>query len=278
VRRHRSLPLAQAVFNAHLNGDWKRQHYYRPTREEMARAALYGWKHDPAFRREVQQDLGRLDLRGLFEGCPVPTLVLEGTHDLTWGADKPQKFAGCFPGARLVLFEASAHAPFEDEPDKFFAVLREFMSALPAQPAELVRWKQRIAARQASPEYLLTTSRGGRASSEKIARQYSPEWLRRISDGDALLSLGLALYDAKRYADALMVFRRLEEAGDRGVARVWQGHMLDLLGQRAEAVAVYQEALRVPLAMQHDQYGMVLNQAYVEQRLKTPFARVENRE
>jgi len=43
VHSNRSLSLAQAVFNAHLNGDWKRQHYYRPTREELARTALHGW-------------------------------------------------------------------------------------------------------------------------------------------------------------------------------------------------------------------------------------------
>ena len=34
IHGNQSLPLAQAVFNAHLNGDWKRQGFYRPTREE----------------------------------------------------------------------------------------------------------------------------------------------------------------------------------------------------------------------------------------------------
>ncbi len=277
-----SLSLAQAVFNAHLNGDWKRQHYYRPTREEMARTALYGWKHDPAFRYQISRDLQRLDLRGLFEGCPVPILLLEGKHDLTWGADKCQKFARCFPGARLVLFEASAHAPFMDEPEKFFATLGDFLGRLPAPPAGLAQWKQQVAVRQAdrrqSPEYLILDSGWGQRSSEKIARQYSAEWLTRLADSRALLRLGFALYDCQRYSDALAVFRELEAKGNVGVAQVWQGHMLDLLDQRPAAIASYQKARSASLASRHDQYGLVLNQEYIEQRIKTPFSPIRNRQ
>jgi tetratricopeptide (TPR) repeat protein len=196
---------------------------------------------------------------------------------LTWGADKAAKFHGCFPGACLLLFETSAHAPFEDEPDKFFAALREFVGQLPSQPADVTRWKQRIAERQASPEYLLATSRGGQASSEKIAGQYSAEWLPRLSDADALRRLGFALYEAKRYSDALKVFRRMAEVGDGGIALVWQGHMLDLLGKRTEAVAAYQKALAAGVHARNDEYGLILNKAYVEQRIKSAFAPVRNR-
>jgi proline iminopeptidase len=281
VHNSPSLSLAQIVFNAHLNGDWKRQQYYRPTREELARTALYGWKHDPVFRREILQDLAQLDLRGLFKGCPVPILLLEGQHDLTWGADKPEKFARCFPGSRLVLFEASAHAPFADEPDKFFAAIREFIGKLPAKLSGVDQWRQQIAARQAdqrrSPEYLILHSRWGQASSERIARGYSAECLPRLSDPGVLLRLGFALYDAKRYSEALVVFRRMEPVGDPGVALVWQGHMLDLLGQREESVATYRKALTMELGTQHDQYGIILSKDYVEQRLKTPFSRARNR-
>jgi proline iminopeptidase len=280
VYANRSLSLAQALFNAHLNGDWKRQNYYRPTREELARTALYGWKHDPAFRREILHDLGYLDLSGLFDDCPVPVLLLEGRHDLTWGADKPQKFAGCFPGSRLVLFEASAHGPFEEEPDKFFAILREFMGSLQERPEAVARWKQRISTRREekrrSPEYRLLHSRWGQASSVTISQQYSAEWLPALSDSVALLRLGFALYDTKHYSDALEVFRRLEKVGDQGVALVWQGHMLDLLDRRTEAVAAYQQALTADLGTRHDHYGIVLSKAYVEQRIKTLFSPLRN--
>jgi proline iminopeptidase len=281
IYANQSLSLAQAVFNAHLNGDWKRQNFYRPTLEELARTALYGWKHDPAFRREIQPDLRKLDLRGLFEDCPMPILLMEGKQDLTWGADKPQKFAACFPGSKLVLFDASAHGPFLDEPEKFFDVLREFVGQLPAQPIGTIQWKQKIAARQAekrqSPEYLILNSGWGQASSEKIARPYSAEWLPRLSDSRALLRLGFALYDEKRYSEALQVFRRMEKVGNSGVALVWQGHMLDLLSKRTEALAAYQKALAADLETRHDQYGIVLSHAYVEERIKAAFSRVANR-
>jgi proline-specific peptidase len=47
------IPPEKAVeillYNNQLNGDWKRQNFYRPTEEEMTRSALYGWKHDGVF-------------------------------------------------------------------------------------------------------------------------------------------------------------------------------------------------------------------------------------
>jgi len=58
-------------------------------------------------------------------------------------------------------------------------------------------------------------------------------------------------------------------------ALVWQGHLLDLMGRRAEAVTQYQEALKVPGApkMQHSQYNLTIDKPWVEERLKTPFER-----
>ena len=61
----------------------------------------------------------------------------------------------------------------------------------------------------------------------------------------------------------------------RFAALVWQGHLLDLLGRRAEAVARYQEALKFPGSptMEHSQYQLIINKQWVEERLKTPFER-----
>lgn len=61
----------------------------------------------------------------------------------------------------------------------------------------------------------------------------------------------------------------------RFMGLVWQGHLLDLLGRRTEAVASYQQALKVPgePSMQHSQYNLVIDKQWVEQRLKTPFER-----
>ena len=95
--KDRSLPLDKLVYNIHLNGDWKRQYFHRPTKEEMARMAQYEWKHDKIFRESIGRTLNGIDFGGLFNECPVPTLILEGKYDLTWGTDKAEKFHACHP-------------------------------------------------------------------------------------------------------------------------------------------------------------------------------------
>jgi pimeloyl-ACP methyl ester carboxylesterase len=40
------------VYNNHINGDWKRQHYYKPTPDGFARMALYEWIHDTRLRSQ----------------------------------------------------------------------------------------------------------------------------------------------------------------------------------------------------------------------------------
>jgi tetratricopeptide (TPR) repeat protein len=95
----------------------------------------------------------------------------------------------------------------------------------------------------------------------------------------ALLKLGFALYDAERYRDALAVFQKMGQCRSHAaLALVWEGHMLDLLGKRAEAIARYEKASGMPVSGQHSQYGLVLSPDYVAHRIRTPFTRVENRE
>lgn len=58
-------------------------------------------------------------------------------------------------------------------------------------------------------------------------------------------------------------------------ARVWEGHVLDLLGRRADAESRHREALAIPGSprMRHDQYGITLDAEWVSARLVTPFQR-----
>ncbi len=94
------------------------------------------------------------------------------------------------------------------------------------------------------------------------------------------LKLGLVLYDAKYYHEALEAFRRSEELATDGSiykfpAIVWQGHLLDLSERRKEALVCYRKALENDMGdfMDHDQYQMRINRAWVEKRLKEPFRR-----
>ena len=141
-----ALSGPRLTYNAWLNGDWKRQNYYKPTREQMARTALYDWNHDSLFRQSICRELDHIDFRGLFKGCPIPVLMAEGKHDLTWGADKAEKLSACFDGCQLVMFERSAHAPFADEPDKFFTAL-----ARSSKGCRINLWKPRVGRRRLPP-------------------------------------------------------------------------------------------------------------------------------
>jgi hypothetical protein len=89
--------------------------------------------------------------------------------------------------------------------------------------------------------------------------------------------LGLLLFDGGTYPESLVAFQKCREhaveKGDLFGALVWIGLIDDLLGNRTEAVASYIEALKKDPGgkLQHDQYGLRIDKAWVEARLKSPF-------
>ena len=97
------------------------------------------------------------------------------------------------------------------------------------------------------------------------------------------VKLGLGLYDGKYYPESLQAFEQAgkltkPETGWWVGAVVWQGHLLDLLGRREEAVRCYREALKrinegSPVELRHDQYGIKIDKKWVDARLKKPFIR-----
>jgi tetratricopeptide (TPR) repeat protein len=106
-----------------------------------------------------------------------------------------------------------------------------------------------------------------------------------MNDVDACDMLAFALYGAKRYEEALGVFKNMEEASNaeedqRGIAMVWQGHVLDLLGRREEAIALYRKAVNLGLetVRGHNHYGLPeAFTPYAKERMERPFVRVDNR-
>ncbi len=102
------------------------------------------------------------------------------------------------------------------------------------------------------------------------------------ANGDDWLKLGLALYDGKYYQEGLEAFKQAGSLFQDDplhlnlvAALVWQGHILDLLGHRAQAQALYGQALEKDHGgeMSHDQYGFSIDRRWIEQRLETPFVR-----
>jgi proline iminopeptidase len=287
VARDRRLTTVQQVFNRQLNGDWKRQSFFRPGRDEMARRARYGWVHDPAFREAIGRELSALDLEGAFRTCPVPTLIVEGEHDRTWGPRKAAALHAEHPGARLVVLDRSAHAPFADEPGRFFSELAAFLRYRAPVDRDLLEIWRSVAARrlrehETSPAATLASSAWGRRGSAVIAERYEPSWLAAVERPSWLLRLAFALYDEKLYEDARLAFEALakHDGGPwHAIGLLWQGHVLDLAGRREEALRAYRQviALGVKGGMTHDQYGMTYEpDHWARERLKEPFRRVEN--
>ncbi len=147
-------------------------------------------------------------------------------------------------------------------------------------------YQEDLTEKRKSPEYLVKSVGYGPASNREIAARYDATWLEQLGDAWLLCKTGFALYDVKRYEEALTVFEKMEEeaVGDQfitSVALIWQGHMLDLLGRRPEAVARYKKVAGMGLdenTMRHDQFGIAyVPSPYARERINTPFIRVENR-
>lgn len=279
------------VYNNHINGDWKRQNYYKPTPEEFAQMALYEWVHDTDFNPIMSQSQQKVDLTGAFDHSPIPTLILEGKWDLTWGEAKPTILSRNHPNARMVVIEAAGHSIYNENPDAFFAELEAFLRDLPpVDPAQIETFQEQLAGWRSrwmgSPLYYLKAAGWGKGGSEQIVAAYTSSWLEELQQPAELLRVGFALYDDENYEEALRAFVKLEEvaqtAGDQSryaMAFIWQGHMFDLLGRREEAIARYQSVLNLNPegGVRHDQYGLSYEYGpYAAERLRTAFRRVEN--
>jgi len=117
-----------------------------------------------------------------------------------------------------------------------------------------------------------------RGAGEAALRLYKQTAQVKIEGAVTRLKLLLALYDGRYYQEALELARSLDSGPPndlRFAAEAWEGHLLDLLGRREEAIAAYQKALDTPgnPAIRHDQFGLEINRKWVEERLKTPFER-----
>ena len=140
-----NLSMEAFLYNLALNGDWKRQYYYKPGMEEMIRSARYGWVNDTDFNSVMSEDYGRYNLSGVFDNCPIPTVILEGNNDLTWGPQKAMVLKENHPNARFFSFDRAAHSLYKDVPEKFFASLIDFTNSLSTPSLNTIReWQVEI--------------------------------------------------------------------------------------------------------------------------------------
>jgi non-heme chloroperoxidase len=72
------------------------------------------------FSRELDND-------DVLSGIGVPTLVIQGARDRVVLMPAAEDVAATVPGARLLVYEDAAHAPFFTDPDRFNRDLAEFV-------------------------------------------------------------------------------------------------------------------------------------------------------
>ena len=58
----------------------------------------------------------------------LPVLVVWGTHDMVIPASHAGRAKEAMPGCRVELFDGAGHYPHLDDPDRFAALLRDFIT------------------------------------------------------------------------------------------------------------------------------------------------------
>jgi proline iminopeptidase len=88
-----------------------------------------GAVYSPAVLRHFSQaGYGGIDVEDRLRGVRRPVLVLAGRHDRVCVLDGARAIADGVPGARLVVFEESAHMTFVEENERYLAAVRSFLA------------------------------------------------------------------------------------------------------------------------------------------------------
>lgn len=70
------------------------------------------------------------DLRPELKNVSAPTLILAGRHDWICAPEFSEEIHALISGSRLKIFEKSSHSLRGDEPEEFFATVREFITGV----------------------------------------------------------------------------------------------------------------------------------------------------
>lgn len=79
-------------------------------------------------RRRILPTLQRYDVRDRLGEIGVPALVVVGRHDWITSVGQSEELAAGLPRGELIVFEESGHYPFIEEPDRFLAVIRDWLA------------------------------------------------------------------------------------------------------------------------------------------------------
>jgi len=96
-----------------------------------------------------------------------------------------------------------------------------------------------------------------------------------MAEADIWFNLGLKLYADHYIDEACISFSNAAESDFilYFASLVWLGHLNDLQGNRDEAIVLYKKALDVypGFPVQHDNWNVVIDTAWIQERLRVPF-------
>ncbi|MEM9076206.1 MAG: alpha/beta hydrolase [Bacteroidota bacterium] len=134
------------LFNAFMNGDWKRRHLKKWSVTDMAMYARYELVHDKNYYRTMLNDYFNYDLKEAFKKCPIPTLIMDGEWDLAYSAEKQGMMLAQFPNAQHIKIKGAGHVPYEENPSLFFDALKQFLKSTTHPNKEAISsWKAKNA-------------------------------------------------------------------------------------------------------------------------------------
>lgn len=84
----------------------------------------------------------------------MPTLLVWGTRDAVVPVRHAHRAHRAMPGSRLELFSGAGHFPFHTDPDRFVAVLRDFLTTTEPTPWDPEAWRELLRAGAPPPSQL----------------------------------------------------------------------------------------------------------------------------
>ena len=115
---------AQAGLRNHF-----RMIFYSPAKRDAYMSHMGDLGYVPAVAEAVSKATDALDFSSALATFRFPTLVLNGRYDMNVAPLTAWRLAHAIPHAKLVFFEESGHLPSYEEPDRYLAVLQQFLNA-----------------------------------------------------------------------------------------------------------------------------------------------------
>ena len=120
-------PTTGAAAQAGLRNHF-RMIFYSPEKRDAYMSHMGDLGYEPAVAEAVAKATADMDLSSRIAGFQFPVLVITGRFDMNVAPLTAWRLAHAIPGAKLVFFEQSGHLPSYEEPEKYIAVLQDFLN------------------------------------------------------------------------------------------------------------------------------------------------------